>query len=85
MPIRLPLRSVLSAFAPLAATILVGLAAIAYLSYFNSYPEVASLTVQPETPIMAAIAPLKVLTVAALSKHTATVIFVHGLGDSGHG
>ncbi|KAJ7368823.1 Phospholipase/carboxylesterase [Mycena albidolilacea] len=34
---------------------------------------------------MAAIAPLKVLTVAALSKHTATVIFVHGLGDSGHG
>jgi len=30
-------------------------------------------------------APLKYLTVAATTKHTATVIFVHGLGDSGHG
>ncbi|KZT29447.1 Phospholipase/carboxylesterase [Neolentinus lepideus HHB14362 ss-1] len=29
--------------------------------------------------------PLKVLTVAPRTKHTATVIFVHGLGDSGHG
>ncbi|KAI0089251.1 Phospholipase/carboxylesterase [Irpex rosettiformis] len=28
---------------------------------------------------------LKFLTVAARAKHTATVIFVHGLGDSGHG
>ncbi|KAJ7223956.1 Phospholipase/carboxylesterase/thioesterase [Mycena rebaudengoi] len=34
---------------------------------------------------MAAIAPLKLLTVPALSKHTATVIFVHGLGDTGNG
>ncbi|KAF7302126.1 Phospholipase/carboxylesterase [Mycena indigotica] len=34
---------------------------------------------------MAAIAPLKSLVVPALSKHTATVIFVHGLGDSGLG
>jgi lysophospholipase-1 len=30
-------------------------------------------------------AALKFLTVAPLKKHTATVIFVHGLGDSGHG
>jgi len=30
-------------------------------------------------------APLKYLTVAATTKHTATVIFAHGLGDSGHG
>ncbi|KAH9927302.1 Phospholipase/carboxylesterase [Fomitopsis serialis] len=28
--------------------------------------------------------PLEVLTVPAREKHTATVIFVHGLGDSGH-
>ncbi|PPQ63139.1 hypothetical protein CVT24_005779 [Panaeolus cyanescens] len=28
---------------------------------------------------------LKYLTIAAASKHTATVIFVHGLGDTGHG
>ncbi|TCD63882.1 hypothetical protein EIP91_004822 [Steccherinum ochraceum] len=34
---------------------------------------------------MAATAPLKFLTVAAKAKHTATVIFVHGLGDSGAG
>ncbi|KAH9939253.1 Phospholipase/carboxylesterase [Epithele typhae] len=33
----------------------------------------------------AALQPLKFLTVAPLAKHTATVIFVHGLGDSGHG
>ncbi|EGO02386.1 hypothetical protein SERLA73DRAFT_86680 [Serpula lacrymans var. lacrymans S7.3] len=32
-----------------------------------------------------ALAPLKFLTVSPLSKHTATVIFIHGLGDSGHG
>lgn len=30
-------------------------------------------------------AALKVLTVAPITKHTATVIFVHGLGDSGWG
>jgi len=29
--------------------------------------------------------PLKYITVNALSKHTATVIFVHGLGDTGKG
>ncbi|KAJ6515397.1 Phospholipase/carboxylesterase/thioesterase [Mycena sanguinolenta] len=34
---------------------------------------------------MAAIAPLRFLTVPAISKHTATVIFVHGLGDTGNG
>ncbi|KAH9948745.1 Phospholipase/carboxylesterase/thioesterase [Amylocystis lapponica] len=34
---------------------------------------------------MAALQPLKFLTVSPLSKHTATVIFVHGLGDSGNG
>ncbi|KAF5387949.1 hypothetical protein D9615_000666 [Tricholomella constricta] len=34
---------------------------------------------------MAASAALKFLTVPATSKHTATVIFVHGLGDTGHG
>ncbi|TFK25923.1 lysophospholipase I [Coprinopsis marcescibilis] len=34
---------------------------------------------------MAAIPILQRLIVPATSKHTATVIFVHGLGDSGHG
>ncbi|KAJ7739925.1 Phospholipase/carboxylesterase/thioesterase [Mycena metata] len=34
---------------------------------------------------MATLAPLKSIVVPALSKHTATVIFVHGLGDSGAG
>ncbi|KAI1795071.1 Phospholipase/carboxylesterase [Ganoderma leucocontextum] len=34
---------------------------------------------------MAAALPLKVLTVAPVVKHTATVIFVHGLGDDGYG
>lgn len=34
---------------------------------------------------MAATAPLKFLTVSPIGKHTATVIFVHGLGDTGHG
>ncbi|KAI0717952.1 Phospholipase/carboxylesterase [Fomitopsis betulina] len=30
-------------------------------------------------------APLRFLTVNARTKHSATVIFIHGLGDSGHG
>ncbi|THH31924.1 hypothetical protein EUX98_g2292 [Antrodiella citrinella] len=34
---------------------------------------------------MSAAIPLKCLTVAARGRHSATVIFVHGLGDSGHG
>ncbi|KAK7452781.1 hypothetical protein VKT23_012184 [Stygiomarasmius scandens] len=34
---------------------------------------------------MSATPALKFLTVPAVSKHTATIIFVHGLGDSGHG
>ncbi|KAH7926769.1 Phospholipase/carboxylesterase [Leucogyrophana mollusca] len=34
---------------------------------------------------MAALSPLKFLTVAPTAKHTATVIFMHGLGDSGYG
>ncbi|KAL0580519.1 hypothetical protein V5O48_001506 [Marasmius crinis-equi] len=35
---------------------------------------------------MAAVAPaLQFITVPAAAKHTATVIFVHGLGDTGHG
>ncbi|GBE80112.1 Phospholipase/carboxylesterase [Sparassis latifolia] len=34
---------------------------------------------------MAALQPLKFLTVQPIAKHTATVIFVHGLGDTGFG
>ncbi|KAF8915420.1 Phospholipase/carboxylesterase/thioesterase [Mucidula mucida] len=29
--------------------------------------------------------PLKYLTVSPIAAHTATVVFIHGLGDSGHG
>ncbi|TRM67875.1 Phospholipase/Carboxylesterase-domain-containing protein [Schizophyllum amplum] len=34
---------------------------------------------------MASLTPLKTLVVNASAKHTATVLVVHGLGDSGHG
>ncbi|OBZ70220.1 Acyl-protein thioesterase 1 [Grifola frondosa] len=34
---------------------------------------------------MAALQPLKTITVSPLAKHTATIIFVHGLGDTGNG
>jgi hypothetical protein len=34
---------------------------------------------------MSAATLLKAVTIAPAAKHTATVIFVHGLGDSGHG
>ncbi|KAJ7246574.1 Phospholipase/carboxylesterase [Mycena haematopus] len=76
-------RSLVSAFAPLAAAILVGLAGVVY---YARYSELAYLNAhgQPEKITMAAIAP-RFLTVPAISKHTATVIFVHGLGDTGNG
>jgi hypothetical protein len=38
-----------------------------------------------EEPTMSAATLLKAVTIAPAAKHTATVIFVHGLGDSGHG
>ncbi|KAK2465960.1 hypothetical protein APHAL10511_001601 [Amanita phalloides] len=34
---------------------------------------------------MSIVAPLKYLTISPITKHTATVIFIHGLGDTGHG
>ncbi|KAH7909450.1 Phospholipase/Carboxylesterase-domain-containing protein [Hygrophoropsis aurantiaca] len=34
---------------------------------------------------MAALTPLKYLTVSPLAKHTASIIVLHGLGDTGHG
>ncbi|KAJ7462157.1 Phospholipase/Carboxylesterase-domain-containing protein [Mycena latifolia] len=71
---RIHLRSILFTFTRVAATVVVGIAAVVYL---NAYPEKHSR--------MAAIAPLKFIAVPALSKHTATVIFVHGLGDTGNG
>ncbi|KAJ7098705.1 Phospholipase/Carboxylesterase-domain-containing protein [Mycena belliarum] len=69
-----PFCSVLFAFAPFAAALLIGIAAVVYI---NAYPETYSR--------MAGIAPLKFIAVPALTKHTATVIFVHGLGDTGLG
>lgn len=65
----MPRRSILS-----FAVLLVGIAAVAYL---NGQGE--------KHCKMAAIAPLKLIAVPALAKHTATVIFVHGLGDTGNG
>ncbi|KAJ7437077.1 Phospholipase/carboxylesterase/thioesterase [Mycena galericulata] len=46
---------------------------------------IAAVYLYPGNSTMAAITPLKFITVPALAKHTATVIFVHGLGDSGSG
>ncbi|KAF8638581.1 hypothetical protein AX17_002123 [Amanita inopinata Kibby_2008] len=37
------------------------------------------------SPVSLIAGPLKCLTVPASTRHTATVIFVHGLGDSGYG
>ncbi|KAM5542330.1 hypothetical protein V8D89_003789 [Ganoderma adspersum] len=48
----------------------------------NPRPNSPAATIQTE---MAATLPLKFLTVAPVTKHTATVIFVHGLGDDGYG
>ena len=42
-------------------------------------------TSSPVVALNTDMAALRVLTVAPITKHTATVIFVHGLGDSGHG
>ena len=42
-----------------------------------------STTSQPET--MATVRRAAPLVFPAISRHTATVIFIHGLGDSGHG
>lgn len=42
-------------------------------------------TPSPPTPSMSAIRRSAPLTFPAPGKHTATVIFAHGLGDTGHG
>lgn len=47
----------------------------------NTHNDVANLA-NPDNNMAARAAPL---VFPALSRHTATVIFVHGLGDSGHG
>ncbi|KAJ6610411.1 Phospholipase/Carboxylesterase-domain-containing protein, partial [Mycena sp. CBHHK59/15] len=67
-------RSVLSRFVRVITTFAFGIAAVVYL---KRNPE--------RHPTMAAIAPLKFIAIPAISKHTATVIFVHGLGDTGNG
>ncbi|KAL1734394.1 Phospholipase/Carboxylesterase-domain-containing protein [Schizophyllum commune] len=72
-----------------------------YLSSFSSYGSPRSsntpldllrsdtnspkLANQEITSEMASLTPLKTLVVNATAKHTATVLFVHGLGDSGYG
>ncbi|KDR84072.1 hypothetical protein GALMADRAFT_236716 [Galerina marginata CBS 339.88] len=74
-------------------TIIVGiLAALLYrLAYpLHPVPSSEQLIVESKKTIhekesMAAAPILKYLTVPAVAKHTATVIFVHGLGDTGNG
>ncbi|KAF8076711.1 Phospholipase/Carboxylesterase-domain-containing protein [Lyophyllum atratum] len=78
MPIHL--RSIISGRA-LALT----LGAILALLYPFLWQLPASYLPHLTSNTMAATAPLKFLTVNPISKHTATVIFVHGLGDTGHG
>lgn len=65
------------------ALILVTIAGLAFLIINRTTTSISSLTPALNNDDMAAI--LKALTVAPITKHTATVIFVHGLGDSGHG
>lgn len=50
-----------------------------------SYRHFLGTGVNKKEESMATSAPLKFLSVAARAKHSATVIFVHGLGDSGYG
>jgi pimeloyl-ACP methyl ester carboxylesterase len=46
---------------------------------------VSTCPILPISLIMAAFTPLKFISVAPRSTHTASIIFAHGLGDSGHG
>ncbi|PPQ70722.1 hypothetical protein CVT25_013252 [Psilocybe cyanescens] len=76
-------------------TIIFGIFAVAL--YHLAYLQLPSLfgdqfrsslrqnTPKDQSTMAAALPALKYLTVPAASKHTATVIFVHGLGDTGHG
>jgi hypothetical protein len=53
------------------------------LAVFWSSP--TSNSASPTSPTAMAAAMLKAATVMPSAKHTATVIFIHGLGDTGHG
>ncbi|KAL4245765.1 AB hydrolase superfamily protein [Abortiporus biennis] len=55
---------------------------LAFCWILTSYSEILS---HKSSETMAGLQPLKFITIAAKRKHTATVIFVHGLGDSGYG
>jgi pimeloyl-ACP methyl ester carboxylesterase len=49
------------------------------------YKRPLSHSTETIAPLATAMSSLKLLTVSPAIKHSATVIFVHGLGDSGHG
>ncbi|GJE87483.1 phospholipase/carboxylesterase [Phanerochaete sordida] len=68
---------------PLTSRLFLLLVVLASLWWSYSLLSRTSTEIKPED--MAALQPLKVLSVAARAKHSATVIFVHGLGDSGYG
>ena len=51
----------------------------------SSVPSVSSSLLASPSSEMTALQPLDFLTLPPLSAHTATVIFLHGLGDSGQG
>lgn len=65
------------------ALILVTIVGLAFLLIKRNTTRALPHTSALNNDDMAAL--LKALTVAPITKHTATVIFVHGLGDSGHG
>lgn len=88
-------RSVVFGFSLVAALIAVALVllpsplvsdlASGHLSSSGSIPGIqsdATNLANPDTTMASRAAPL---VIPALSRHTATVIFVHGLGDSGNG
>ncbi|TFK43840.1 Phospholipase/Carboxylesterase-domain-containing protein [Crucibulum laeve] len=86
MPIYL--RSIISGRARIARwTLIVGVLTV--VSFISLRPSAKSSSSSPphhkDSPMMAAAASLKHITVPPVAKHTATVIFVHGLGDTGHG
>lgn len=71
---------------PTPSYILRRLAFLAFLSLslFLFYHHLQPIPT-PQSSMATTIAALKKIVIPAVSRHTATVIFVHGLGDTGHG
>lgn len=62
-----------------------------FVSHYTGVVDLAALNrrlpsrTSPQTEAMATVRRAAPLVFPAISRHTATVIFIHGLGDSGHG